>query len=158
MSCYRVFRGSKAGAATLAMQAGRTHPATGSSTWTPTFQQRAGFNPPLSVLPSCLPTMAPPAKAISRDTKMPAAWNPPWMLDVRVLYWPVKSNALMSLPRAEMVRIAPSRTSSPAPEELCCPSPQGPRSSPHPSSAMDQESVAMTQKPAHSLLPWQSFI
>lgn len=38
---------------------------------------------------------------------MPAAWNPPWTLGVRVWYVPVKSNALMNLPRVEMARIAP---------------------------------------------------
>ena len=91
----------------------------------PPFQPQAGLNPPLSVLPSCLPTRAPPAKAISRDTKMPAAWNPPWTLGVRVWYAPVKSNALMSLPKAEMARIAPGRRSSPAQEEPCCPAPSG---------------------------------
>lgn len=98
---------SNPGAATLAMQVGRAHPATGRSPWMPPFQPQAGLNPPLSVLPSCLPTRAPPAKAISRDTTMPAAWNPPWTLGVRVWYVPVKSNALMNLPRVEMARIAP---------------------------------------------------
>lgn len=87
-----------------------------SGTWMPLFQ-----HPPLSVLPSGLPTMAPPANAISRDTTMPAAWKPPWMLGVRVWYTPVKSNALMNLPRAEMVMIAPGRRNSPVPEEPWCP-------------------------------------
>lgn len=74
----------------------------------PPLQPQAEPNLPLSMLPF-LPTRAPPAKAISRDTTMPAAWNPPWTLGVRVWYAPVKSKALMNLPRAEMVRIAPGR-------------------------------------------------
>lgn len=79
------------------------------------------LSPPLSVLPSGLPTMAPPINAISRDTIMPAAWNPPWTLGVRVWYTPVKSNALMNLPRAETVMIVPGWGHSLAPGEPCCP-------------------------------------
>lgn len=85
---------------------------------------------------------------------MPAAWNPPWTLGVRVWYVPVKSNALINLPRAEMVGIAPGRRSSLALEKLCCPAPSGTPRYPHPPFAMDQESVAMTQNTAHFFLLW----
>lgn len=105
--------------------------------------RRSPLRAPLSRLPSCLPTRAPPTKAISRDTIMPAAWNPPWTLGVRVRYTPVKSNALMNLPRAETVTTAPGRPSPLLQRPQ--PAPSGIPPCLHPSSAADQGSVAMTQ-------------
>lgn len=58
----------------LATQVARTHPAKAEKQVDVSISAACSC---LSMPPLCLPTRVPPAKAISRETTMPAAWNPP---------------------------------------------------------------------------------